>query len=53
MYLYSRYPLNEVQEVINFYIQNGYNYETIRLINYKTLYDEYKKYKEDKDEYNS
>lgn len=48
MYLYSKYPLNEVQEVINFYIQKGYNYKTIQQLDYKTLYDEYKKFKEDK-----
>lgn len=50
MYLYSKYPLNEVQEVINFYIQKGYDYKTIQQLDYKTLYDEYKKYKENEDE---
>lgn len=50
MYLYSKYPLNEVQEVINFYIQEGYNYKMIQQLDYKTLYDEYKKYKEEKND---
>lgn len=48
MYLYSKHPLNEIQEVINFYIQKGYDYKTIQLLNYMTLYNEYKKYKEGK-----
>ena len=49
MYLYCERP-NEVQEIINFYIQNGYDYKTIQLINYRTLYNEYKKYKEEQNE---
>lgn len=45
---------NEVKEVINFYIQKGYNYEMIQQLDYMTLYNEYKKYKEEKNnEYNS
>lgn len=47
MYLYCEHP-NEVQEVINFYIQKGYNYKTIQQLDYIMLYNEYKKYKEEK-----
>lgn len=50
MYLYSKHPLNEVKEVIDFYIQKGYDYKTIQQLDYKTLYDEYKKYKEEKND---
>lgn len=50
MYLYSKHPLNEVQEVINFYVQSGYDYKTIQQLDYIMLYNEYKKYKEEKNE---
>lgn len=49
MHLYCERP-SEVKEVINFYIQKGYNYETIQQLDYMTLYNEYKKYKEEKNE---
>lgn len=47
MYLYCKRP-NEVKEMIGFYIQKGYDYKTIQQLDFMTLYNEYKKYKEDK-----